>query len=187
MYDGTVGVLGDTRSPPAASATPASILRRSIGSSSSPRKSPPASASAASASRLYLSSTLDPNHADDLREANEPADTAQTLASIREAAGFQAPLTSTLFSPETTTTPSSSFTFERVPLSRNRGGNPPRHRHQHRRPCQLSLRHHWPRGPRRSPPHARPPRRPLRCLRTHHLSIKRHALRPPTPSTPWPP
>ena len=94
MYDGTVGVLGGLE---ALRALKRSGLqpRRSIELVMFTSEEPTRFGIGCIGSRL-LSGTLDPTRADTLREANEPADTAQTLAEVREAAGFKGPLASTV-------------------------------------------------------------------------------------------
>ncbi len=97
MYDGTVGVLGGLE---ALRALKRSGLqpRRSIELVMFTSEEPTRFGIGCIGSRL-LSGTLDPTRADTLREANEPADTAQTLAAVREAAGFKGPLASTVLPP----------------------------------------------------------------------------------------
>ncbi|RSL15751.1 N-carbamoyl-L-amino-acid hydrolase [Edaphobacter aggregans] len=97
MYDGTVGVLGGLE---ALRALKRSGLqpRRSIELVMFTSEEPTRFGIGCIGSRL-LSGTLDPTRADTLREANEPADTAQTLAAIREAACFQGTLASTVLPP----------------------------------------------------------------------------------------
>ncbi len=94
MYDGTVGVLGGLE---ALRALKRSGLqpRRSIELVMFTSEEPTRFGIGCIGSRL-LSGTLDPTRADTLREANEPADTAQTLSEVREAAGFKGPLASTV-------------------------------------------------------------------------------------------
>jgi ureidoglycolate amidohydrolase len=97
MYDGTVGVLGGLE---ALRALKRSGLqpRRSIELVMFTSEEPTRFGIGCIGSRL-LSGTLDPTRADTLREANEPADTARTLAAVREAAGFKGPLASTVLPP----------------------------------------------------------------------------------------
>ena len=97
MYDGTVGVLGGLE---ALRALKRSGLqpRRSIELVMFTSEEPTRFGIGCIGSR-FLSGTLDPTRADTLREANEPADTAQTLAEVREAAGFKGPLASTVLPP----------------------------------------------------------------------------------------
>jgi ureidoglycolate amidohydrolase len=97
MYDGTVGVLGGLE---ALRALKRSGLqpRRSIELLMFTSEEPTRFGIGCIGSRL-LSGTLDPTRADTLREANEPADTAQTLAEVREAAGFKGPLADTVLPP----------------------------------------------------------------------------------------
>ncbi len=92
MYDGTVGVLGGLE---ALRALKRSGLqpRRSIELVMFTSEEPTRFGIGCIGSRL-LSGTLDPARADTLREANEPADTARTLAAVREAAGFKGSLAS---------------------------------------------------------------------------------------------
>ncbi len=97
MYDGTVGVLGGLE---ALRALKRSGLqpRRSIELVMFTSEEPTRFGIGCIGSRL-LSGTLDPTRADTFREANESADTAQTLASVRTAAGFKGPLASTVLPP----------------------------------------------------------------------------------------
>ena len=97
MYDGTVGVLGGLE---ALRALKRSGLqpRRSIELVMFTSEEPTRFGIGCIGSRL-LSGTLDPTRADTLREANEPTDTAQTLAAVREAAGFKGTLASTVLPP----------------------------------------------------------------------------------------
>jgi N-carbamoyl-L-amino-acid hydrolase len=97
MYDGTVGVLGGLE---ALRALKRSGLqpRRSIELVMFTSEEPTRFGIGCIGSRL-LSGTLDPTRADTLREANEPADTAHTLAEVREAAGFKGTLASTVLPP----------------------------------------------------------------------------------------
>ncbi len=97
MYDGTVGVLGGLealRALKRSGLTP----RRSIELVMFTSEEPTRFGIGCLGSRL-LSGTLDPTRADTLREANKPADAAQTLAQVREAAGFIASLSSTILPP----------------------------------------------------------------------------------------
>ena len=86
MYDGTVGVLGGLE---AMRALKRSGLRprRSIELVMFTSEEPTRFGIGCIGSRL-MSGTLDPRRADTLREANEPADTARTVAQVRTAAGF---------------------------------------------------------------------------------------------------
>jgi ureidoglycolate amidohydrolase len=86
MYDGTVGVLGGLE---AMRALKRSGLqpRRSIELIMFTSEEPTRFGIGCLGSRL-LSGTLDPKQADALNEANEPTDTAKTLAQVRTAAGF---------------------------------------------------------------------------------------------------
>ena len=97
MYDGTVGVLGGLE---ALRALKRSGLQpqRSIELVMFTSEEPTRFGIGCIGSRL-LSGTLDPTRADTLREANEPVDTAQTLAAVREAAGFKGSLASTVLPP----------------------------------------------------------------------------------------
>jgi ureidoglycolate amidohydrolase len=97
MYDGTVGVLGGLE---ALRALKRSGLqpRRSIELIMFTSEEPTRFGIGCIGSRL-LSGTLDPTRADTLREANEPADTARTLAEVRVAAGFKGTLASTVLPP----------------------------------------------------------------------------------------
>ena len=97
MYDGTVGVLGGLE---ALRALKRSGLqpRRSIELVMFTSEEPTRFGIGCIGSRL-LSGILDPTRADTLREANEPADTARTLADVREAAGFKGSLASTILPP----------------------------------------------------------------------------------------
>ncbi|WP_263368959.1 M20 family metallo-hydrolase [Edaphobacter bradus] len=92
MYDGTVGVLGGLE---AMRALKSSGLqpRRSIELLLFTSEEPTRFGIGCIGSRL-LSGTLDPTRADSLREANEPADTARSLAEVRSAAGFAGSLAS---------------------------------------------------------------------------------------------
>ncbi|NYF88787.1 M20 family metallo-hydrolase [Tunturiibacter empetritectus] len=97
MYDGTVGVLGGLE---AMRALKRSGLRprRSIELVMFTSEEPTRFGIGCLGSRL-ISGTLDPKQADALREANEPADTAQTLAQVRTAAGFTGDLASVRLPP----------------------------------------------------------------------------------------
>jgi N-carbamoyl-L-amino-acid hydrolase len=97
MYDGTVGVLGGLEALRALKRS-GFQPRRSIELVMFTSEEPTRFGIGCIGSRL-LSGTLDPTRADTLREANEPADTAQTLAEVREAAGFKGPLASTVLPP----------------------------------------------------------------------------------------
>lgn len=97
MYDGTVGVLGGLEALRALKRSGLQPLR-SIELVMFTSEEPTRFGIGCIGSRL-LSGTLDPTRADTLREANEPADTAQTLAEVREAAGFKGPLASTVLPP----------------------------------------------------------------------------------------
>lgn len=97
MYDGTVGVLGGLEALRALKRSGIQP-RRSIELVMFTSEEPTRFGIGCIGSRL-LSGTLDPSRADTLREANEPADTAQTLAAVREAAGFKGPLASTVLPP----------------------------------------------------------------------------------------
>jgi ureidoglycolate amidohydrolase len=92
MYDGTVGVLGGLE---AMRALKRSGLRprRSIELVMFTSEEPTRFCIGCIGSRL-MSGTLDPQRADTLREANEPADTARTVAQVRTAAGFSGSLDS---------------------------------------------------------------------------------------------
>jgi ureidoglycolate amidohydrolase len=92
MYDGTVGVLGGLE---AMRALKRSGLRprRSIELVMFTSEEPTRFGIGCIGSRL-MSGTLDPQRADTLREANEPADTARTVAQVRTAAGFSGSLDS---------------------------------------------------------------------------------------------
>src|SRR5271155_228957 len=92
MYGGTVGVLGGLE---ALRALKRSGLRprRSIELVMFTSEEPTRFGIGCLGSRL-LSGTLDAARADALREANEPPDTARTLAEVRTAAGFTGPLSS---------------------------------------------------------------------------------------------
>jgi ureidoglycolate amidohydrolase len=97
MYDGTVGVLGGLealRALKRSGLTP----RRSIELVMFTSEEPTRFGIGCLGSRL-LSGTLDPTRTDTLLEANQPTDTAQTLAQVREAAGFTGSLTSTILPP----------------------------------------------------------------------------------------
>ena len=97
MYDGTVGVLGGLE---AMRALKQSGLRprRSIELVMFTSEEPTRFGIGCIGSRL-MSGTLDPKRADTLREANEPADTARTLAEVRTAAGFSGSLDSVKLPP----------------------------------------------------------------------------------------
>ena len=97
MYDGTVGVLGGLE---AMRALKRSGLRprRSIELVMFTSEEPTRFGIGCIGSRL-MSGTLDPKRADTLREANEPADTARTLAEVRTAAGFSGSLDSVKLPP----------------------------------------------------------------------------------------
>ncbi|MBB5341690.1 M20 family metallo-hydrolase [Tunturiibacter gelidoferens] len=97
MYDGTVGVLGGLeamRTLKRSGLQP----RRSIELVMFTSEEPTRFGIGCLGSRL-MSGTLDPKQADALREANEPADTAKTLAQVRTAAGFTGDLASVKLSP----------------------------------------------------------------------------------------
>jgi N-carbamoyl-L-amino-acid hydrolase len=97
MYDGTVGVLGGLE---AMRALKRSGLRprRSIELVMFTSEEPTRFGIGCIGSRL-MSGTLDPRRADTLREANEPADTARTVAQVRTAAGFSGSLDSVKLPP----------------------------------------------------------------------------------------
>ena len=97
MYDGTVGVLGGLG---AMRALKRSGLqpRRSIELVMFTSEEPTRFGIGCLGSRL-ISGTLDPRQADALREANEPSDTAKTLAQVRTAAGFTGDLASVKLAP----------------------------------------------------------------------------------------
>lgn len=97
MYDGTVGVLGGLE---AMRALKRGGLRprRSIELVMFTSEEPTRFGIGCIGSRL-MSGTLDPQRADTLREANEPADTARTLAQVRTAAGFSGSLDSVKLPP----------------------------------------------------------------------------------------
>lgn len=92
MYDGTVGVLGGLEAMRALKRSGVRP-RRSIELLLFTSEEPTRFGIGCIGSRL-LSGTLDPVRADALREANEPADVARTLAEVRSAAGFTGPLAS---------------------------------------------------------------------------------------------
>ncbi len=97
MYDGTVGVLGGLealRAIKRSGITP----RRSIELLLFTSEEPTRFGIGCIGSRL-LSGTLDPTRADTLKEANEPADIARTLAEVRTAAGFKGDLKTTQLAP----------------------------------------------------------------------------------------
>jgi ureidoglycolate amidohydrolase len=97
MYDGTVGVLGGLEAIRALKRT-GFQPRRSIELIMFTSEEPTRFGIGCLGSRL-ISGTLDPTQADALREANEPADTAHTLAQIRTAAGFTGTLDSVKLAP----------------------------------------------------------------------------------------
>ena len=97
MYDGTVGVLGGLEALRALKRS-GFQPRRSIELVMFTSEEPTRFGIGCIGSRL-LSGILDPTRADALREANEPADTARTLAAVREAAGFKGSLASTVLPP----------------------------------------------------------------------------------------
>ena len=97
MYDGTVGVLGGLEAMRALKRS-GFQPRRSIELVMFTSEEPTRFGIGCLGSRL-LSGTLDPKQADALREANEPADTAQTLAQVRTAAGFTGDLASVKLAP----------------------------------------------------------------------------------------
>ena len=97
MYDGTVGVLGGLEAMRALKRT-GLRPRRSIELVMFTSEEPTRFGIGCLGSRL-MSGTLDPKQADALREANEPADLAQTLAQVRTAAGFTGDLASVKLSP----------------------------------------------------------------------------------------
>ena len=92
MYDGTVGVLGGLEAIRALKYS-GFRPRRSIELVMLTSEEPTRFGIGCLGSRL-LSATLDPARADALREANEPTETARTLAEVRAAAGFTGPLSS---------------------------------------------------------------------------------------------
>jgi ureidoglycolate amidohydrolase len=97
MYDGTVGVLGGLE---AMRALKRSGLRprRSIELVMFTSEEPTRFGIGCIGSRL-MSGTLEPQRADTLCEANEPADTARTVAQVRTAAGFSGSLDSVKLPP----------------------------------------------------------------------------------------
>jgi ureidoglycolate amidohydrolase len=97
MYDGTVGVLGGLEAMRALKRT-GLRPRRSIELVMFTSEEPTRFGIGCLGSRL-ISGTLDPQQADALPEANEPADTARTLAQVRTAAGFTGDLASVKLSP----------------------------------------------------------------------------------------
>jgi len=97
MYDGTVGVLGGLEAMRALKRTGLQP-RRSIELIMFTSEEPTRFGIGCLGSRL-ISGILDPKHADALREANEPVDTAKTLAQVRLAAGFTGDLDSVRLSP----------------------------------------------------------------------------------------
>ena len=94
MYDGTVGVLGGLEALRALKRS-GFQPRRSIELVMFTSEEPTRFGIGCIGSRL-LSGTLDPTRADSLREANEPSDSARTLAQVRTEAGFSGPLASTV-------------------------------------------------------------------------------------------
>jgi ureidoglycolate amidohydrolase len=97
MYDGTVGVLGGLEAMRALKRG-GIRPRRSIELVMLTSEEPTRFGIGCLGSRL-LSGTLDPARADTLREANEPTDTARTLAEVRAAAGFPGPLAAVRLQP----------------------------------------------------------------------------------------
>ncbi|WP_433983625.1 M20 family metallo-hydrolase [Tunturiibacter empetritectus] len=97
MYDGTVGVLGGLEAMRALKRT-GLRPRRSIELVMFTSEEPTRFGIGCLGSRL-VSGTLDPKQADALSEANEPADTAHTLAQVRTAAGFTGDLASVKLAP----------------------------------------------------------------------------------------
>ncbi|MBB5319134.1 M20 family metallo-hydrolase [Tunturibacter empetritectus] len=97
MYDGTVGVLGGLEAMRALKRT-GLRPRRSIELVMFTSEEPTRFGIGCLGSRL-ISGTLDPKQADALSEANEPADTAHTLAQVRTAAGFTGDLASVKLAP----------------------------------------------------------------------------------------
>jgi len=97
MYDGTVGVLGGLEAMRALKRS-GFRPRRSIELVMFTSEEPTRFGIGCIGSRL-MSGTLDPKRADTLREANEPADTARTLAQVRTAAGFSGNLDSVKLPP----------------------------------------------------------------------------------------
>jgi ureidoglycolate amidohydrolase len=98
MYDGTVGVLGGLEAIRALKYS-GFRPRRSIELVMFTSEEPTRFGIGCLGSRL-LSGTLDPARADALHEANEPADTARTLADVRTAAGFTGPLAPVRLAPK---------------------------------------------------------------------------------------
>jgi ureidoglycolate amidohydrolase len=97
MYDGTVGVLGGLEAMRALKRSgfrPRCSIELVMFTSEEPTRF----GIGCIGSRL-MSGTLDPKRADTLREANEPADTARTLAQVRTAAGFSGNLDSVKLPP----------------------------------------------------------------------------------------
>jgi N-carbamoyl-L-amino-acid hydrolase len=92
MYDGTVGVLGGLEAMRALKRSGVK-LRRSIELLVFTSEEPTRFGIGCIGSRI-LSGSLDPAPADRLREVNGTEDTARTLAEVRTAAGFDAPLSS---------------------------------------------------------------------------------------------
>jgi len=97
MYDGTVGVLGGLEAMRALKRS-GFCPRRSIELVMFTSEEPTRFGIGCIGSRL-MSGTLDPARADTLREANEPADTARTVAQVRTAAGFSGSLDSVKLPP----------------------------------------------------------------------------------------
>ncbi len=97
MYDGTVGVLGGLEAIRALKRS-GFRPRRSIELVMFTSEEPTRFGIGCLGSRL-LSGTLDRHPRRLLREANEPTDTARTLAEVRTAAGFTGPLSSVHLSP----------------------------------------------------------------------------------------
>jgi ureidoglycolate amidohydrolase len=97
MYDGTIGVLGGLEAMRALKRS-GFQPRRSIELVMFTSEEPTRFGIGCLGSRL-LSGTLDPKQADALREANEPADTAKTLAQVRTTAGFTGDLASVKLAP----------------------------------------------------------------------------------------
>jgi ureidoglycolate amidohydrolase len=97
MYDGTVGVLGGLEAIRALKYS-GFRPRRSIELVMLTSEEPTRFGIGCLGSRL-LSGTLDAARADALREANEPTETARTLAEVRAAVGFTGPLSSVHLSP----------------------------------------------------------------------------------------
>ena len=98
MYDGTVGVLGGLEAIRALKYN-GFRPRRSIELVMFTSEEPTRFGIGCLGSRL-LSGTLDAVRADALHEANEPADSARTLADVRTAAGFTGPLASVRLAPK---------------------------------------------------------------------------------------